>query len=208
MNSIKKIYEDKNYIGFDKPTDMPTTYGKEKSCFVAEIKKSYPELFTFTGFKEAEGGLLYRLDNETSGLLLFAKNKQAFDEFTLDKDLKKIYIAKIRDGKTLPQTGIISSPIAHKSSKKMVAVIDNKRIHHRGSPIETETEYENLGEDLVKCFIKKGTRHQIRVHLASIGHPIVGDTLYGGESSKKLHLSCIGITSKNLNIAISSPHTF
>ncbi|KKT19946.1 MAG: Ribosomal large subunit pseudouridine synthase [Candidatus Peregrinibacteria bacterium GW2011_GWA2_43_8] len=182
---------------------MPTTYGKEKSCFVEEVKKSHPELFTFTGFKKEEGGLLYRLDNETSGLLLFAKNKQAFDDFTLDPNLKKIYIAEISNPNSLRKKDTISYPIAHKSSKKMVAILPGKKINYKGSSIETETEYENLGKNHIKCSIKKGTRHQIRVHLAAIGHPIVGDTLYGGEPAKELHLRCVGIESGKLSILIS-----
>lgn len=214
MSKIEILYEDSNYIGFFKPANIPTTYGAEENCFIKIVKETHPELFTFTGFKEEEGGLLYRLDNETSGLLLFAKNKEAFDRFINDKNLEKIYLAETV---SLPEknSGIINFPIAHKSLKKMVALKDGKDLNHRGKPLSAETKYETFPSNqhpvtsttFLKCFIKKGVRHQIRVHLAAIDCPIIGDDLYDKfldkeANDKNLHLACIGIKSDFLEVDV------
>src|SRR3989339_642818 len=169
------------------------------------MKENHPKLFNFTGFKKEEGGLLYRLDNETNGLVLFAKTKEAFENFINDQNLEKIYIAKVTNP-PLTKKGTINFQIAHKSSKRMVALIPNKKINFQGKAKNAETKYEILKNNLIKCFIKKGLRHQIRVHLSAINCPIVGDDLYSknGNNANELHLSCVGIKSKNLDIDVAN----
>ena len=205
MGKVKILYEDSSYIGFFKPAGVPTTYGAEKGCFVEQVKAQFPELFTFTGFKKEEGGLLYRLDNDACGLLLFAKNEEAFHRFNNDETLEKIYIVEIAPSesekfKELPQTGLLTFPIVHKSSKKMAALLPDKKIHYHGKPLSAETHYEKLNKRLVRCKIKKGVRHQIRVHMATADAPIVGDTLYGGKPAETLHLCCVGMLSKKTGL--------
>ncbi|MFA5842445.1 MAG: RNA pseudouridine synthase [Candidatus Gracilibacteria bacterium] len=200
--NVTILYEDPSYIGFFKPAGIPTTYGTEQGCFVKQVKVQFPELFTFTGFKPEEGGLLYRLDNDACGLLLFAKNKEAFDRFNDDETLEKIYIVEIESGKfgELPQTGLLTFPIVHKSPKRMAALLPDKKIHYHGKPLPAETHYEKLNKRLVRCKIKKGVRHQIRLHMATAGAPLVGDTLYGGKPTETLHLCCMGILSGKMGL--------
>jgi 23S rRNA pseudouridine1911/1915/1917 synthase len=199
---MQTLYEDQAYIGFFKPSGVPTTYGSQPECFIKEVKESHPELFTFAGFKEEEGGLLYRLDNETSGLVLFAKNKEAHDKFIQDKNLKKIYLAEISD--TPPETDVIDFPIVHKSSKRMAVLTPNKKVDYKGKPINAKTHIKKINEHLIECEIQQGARHQIRVHLASIGCPIIGDELYGGKHSEKMQLCCIGIQSDWIKIHLNN----
>lgn len=196
---LKVLYEDNDFIGFYKPPNIPTTYGKSEKCFINEVKLIYPQLFVFEGYKKEEGGLLYRLDNETSGLLLFAKNKNAFLKFINDNELKKIYYAFVSK---LPNKneGIIDKPIAHKSSKKMIIIGPLKKVNYRGKIHNVITYYKKIDKNILECYINKGIRHQIRIHLASIGCPIIGDSLYGGKKSDQLMLFCVGIKSKWLNI--------
>ncbi|MFA6436405.1 MAG: RNA pseudouridine synthase [Candidatus Gracilibacteria bacterium] len=201
--NVTILYEDPSYIGFFKPAGIPTTYGTEQGCFVKQVKVQFPELFTFTGFKPEEGGLLYRLDNDACGLLLFAKNEEAFHRFNDDETLQKIYIVEISESekfKKLSQTGLLTFPIVHKSSKKMAALLPDKKIHYHGKPLPAETHYEKLNKRLVRCRIKKGVRHQIRLHMATAGAPLVGDTLYGGKPAEMLHLCCMGILSKKTTL--------
>ncbi|KKP40585.1 MAG: hypothetical protein UR28_C0001G0095 [Candidatus Peregrinibacteria bacterium GW2011_GWF2_33_10] len=213
--SLQILFQDENYLGFFKPSGLPTSFGKNENYFLNIVKQNYPELFTFIGFKAEEGGLLYRLDNEACGLLLFAKNKKAFDEFINDVNLEKIYLAEVLNlpkRNSVPslqfsKLNIINFPIVHKSSKKMAVLIPGKKITYQSSPIFTETKYQIFSNSqLLKCFIKKGVRHQIRVHLASIDCPIINDQLYNKmqilNSADHLHLCCIGIKSEKLNIDV------
>ncbi len=188
------LYEDPNYIGFDKPAGMPTSRGDQPGSLVELVGESHPELFAFAGYKAEEGGLLYRLDNETQGLVLFAKNREAFERFVNDDSLEKVYEAEVEDFDSLPASGVIAYPLVHKSSKRMAALIPGKKVSGGGKPIFCETRFEKAA-DRVKCFIKKGARHQIRAHLASIGHPILGDDIYNPTASGALKLRCVGIQS-------------
>lgn len=140
------------------------------------------------------------MDNKTCGLVLFAKNKPAHDKFIQDKNLKKIYLAEISD--TPPATDVIDFPIVHKSSKRMAVLTPDKKIDYKGKPINAKTYIKKVGENLLECEIQQGARHQIRVHLASIGCPIVGDELYGGKHSDSMQLKCIGIKSDWIGIHI------
>lgn len=224
-SEIKILYEDENYIGFFKPPNIPTTYKNTKhnnlissnNCFLDILKKEYNYLFNFDGYNKLEGGLLYRLDNDTSGLLLFAKNINSFKKFIEDKNLKKIYIAKsfLKINNNLFIQSIlekkeinIAFPIAHKSNKKMVAIVNQKKLHYKGKIIQANT-YVSLIEVyndtcILKCLITNGARHQIRVHLSSIGLPIIGDRLYNKDINNiqddMLQLYCVGISSSWLNI--------
>src|SRR5262249_7001589 len=150
-----------------------------------------------------ELGLIHRLDNETSGLVLIARTHEAFqflrEEFRRRR-VEKEYLALVM-GK-ISESGKIDLSIAHhpKNKKKMRVVLPSpptppsklpagrlpkgegsKRAE--GSPAITFFSVEKPFKEftLLKVRIPTGVRHQIRLHLAHLGHPIVGDILYGGE---------------------------
>lgn len=223
MSDIKVLYEDINYIGFFKPPNIPTTYKSIKNnlvsdfCFINKVKENYPYLFSFFGHNDKEGGLLYRLDNETSGLLLFAKNIFSFKKFVSDKNLKKIYIAKSYFDKSAENIFLknilnkkeicIDFPIIHKSSKKMFVLKSQEKINFKKNKIfKTYVKLIDIDNNILTlhCMISNGIRHQIRVHLSSIGLPICGDKLYKKEkdSFDNLQLYCVGIRSNWLNIYV------
>ena len=188
------VYEDSSVIIFDKPQGLSTTFGqKENLC--EKAFQYFPDLQKIEGYKKGEGGLLNRLDNDTGGLVLFARSNDAFlyySEKMKNMQIEKVYAAVV-DGKINATSGIIDYPIAHhyKNKAKMVAVLNG--IKYRGTPREARTEwtlFENIkNNSVLKVNIKKGARHQIRVHLASIGFPIVGDKLYNKKKSEyKYHL--------------------
>jgi 23S rRNA-/tRNA-specific pseudouridylate synthase len=198
---LRILFQNENYIGFFKIPKIPTTFGVSSEFFLKYVKENFPQLFKFAGYKENEGGLLYRLDNDTCGLLLFAKTKEAFDKFVNAKNLFKLYIAKISNI-PLQKNGIIDFPIVHKSSKKMATLLAGKKVNFNSKANFVKTYYSFKNPCFMQCKIDKGIRHQIRVHLASIGCPIVGDSLYKGKESESLHLACYGISSDFLNINI------
>jgi len=142
------------------------------------------------GFKEGEGGLLNRLDNETGGIVFFAKTDDGFDYYQRemkDETIRKFYLAVV-EGKPEKESGMIDTQIAHhpKNKTKMVPVFDYTR-HYRGNPQNAMTFWSFLkekdGKSLLEIVITKGVRHQIRVHLAGMGHPIIGDKIYNEKTA-------------------------
>ncbi|PIQ96101.1 MAG: RNA pseudouridine synthase [Nitrospinae bacterium CG11_big_fil_rev_8_21_14_0_20_56_8] len=126
-------------------------------------------------------GIVHRLDRDTSGLLVVAKNLAALNGLARqfkDRTVKKVYLAFVR-GRVSPDRGTIATPIGrHKVHRKKMST------QHQGGR-EAETDYEVLQRGsfftYLRLFPKTGRTHQLRVHLASIQHPILGDTLYGGK---------------------------
>ncbi len=137
-------------------------------------------------------GIVHRLDRDTSGLMVVARNQETFVKFKelfSTRKVTKKYIALVR-GK-LPAEGEIHFPIARSSAgNRQVAV--RGRIRYRGTVREAHTEYrtlrkiqttDNFGDEVIYSLaevrIYTGRTHQIRVHMRAIGHPVVGDKLYG-----------------------------
>jgi 23S rRNA pseudouridine1911/1915/1917 synthase len=179
---LKIVYEDESIIIFDKPQGIPSTAGKIGS-FIEIVFKHYPQLKFVNGYKKNEGGLLNRLDNETGGIIMFAKTDKSFSYYSSlmkNNRIKKIYLAMV-DGIPASENGVIDVPIAHHySDKKRMTVANNSK--YRGRPRQALTHWrliKTFGKrSYLEVMIQKGARHQIRVHLAYIGLPITGDKLY------------------------------
>ena len=179
---IDIIYEDDNIAVVNKPSGMPTvpTY-KHRNDTLANamvyIYKNSGKPFVFRPVN--------RLDRETSGVVLVAKNKIASDVCSKDfrnQSYVKTYLALI-EGKPENDKGIISGYI-----KRSTTSIIKRELVHEGSQSEfSETSYELLKSNgqisLLKLIPITGKTHQIRVHLSSIGCPILGDGLYGKYSN-------------------------
>ena len=193
VTDLKPVFEDESIIIFDKPQGMAASKGRKISlCDV--VFDLYPNLAKVKGYRTNEGGLLNRLDNDTGGLVMFAKSDKSFEYFLglmKDEKIQKHYVA-ITDGKLKTEWGVVDTPIAHhpKDKRKMM-VIDAMSGNFRGKPRISLTNWDfetKVGEyNLLKGTIVKGLRHQIRVHLASIGQPIVADKLYNRKSYNVKH---------------------
>ena len=129
-------------------------------------------------------GIVHRIDKDTSGILVIAKNDAAHNflaEQFKDHSIRREYYALV-EGRFNKKEGTIDKPLGrHKKERiKMAIVDDGKRAVTHYEVLE---EY-NKGVTLVKCTLETGRTHQIRVHMASIGHPLVGDLVYGHNKQK------------------------
>jgi|TARA_B110000438_G_scaffold6248_1_gene6212 23S rRNA pseudouridine1911/1915/1917 synthase len=177
---LKIIYEDDAMLAVNKPAGMVVhpAPGHAKGTLVNALLSHCSDLSGIGGVERP--GIVHRLDKDTSGVVLIAKNEiahRAIAEQFKNRKVKKIYLALVR-GLVKSASGIIDTSIGrHKTNrKKMTATTEHGR--------QAETRYkvlETLGHfTYIQLFPKTGRTHQIRVHLASIHHPILGDKLYGG----------------------------
>jgi 23S rRNA pseudouridine1911/1915/1917 synthase len=183
---IPVIYEDAALIALDKPAGVATHgFSARDGVTVANfIAARWPELLN-VGKSRWEPGLLHRLDSETSGLLLVAKTNIAFDQMRGQfrrRAIRKTYWALVW-GDAEAQ-GEIALPLAHDSrDRRRMRVTQPSENAQRQRAWPALTRYHKLGAaqglSLLEIEMATGVTHQIRVHLAALGHGIVGDDLYG-----------------------------
>jgi len=208
------LLEDPMFLVVSKPAGMhaaPLERG-EAGTLLAWVIERYPEIEQVQGRKSIEPGLLHRLDRDTTGLVLFARTGEGFRAITAAADeglFRKYYAALCERSLTLPPGvhELLSEPVppcsirsgfrAYGPGRRRVAVSEPTGPHGR---YETEVlsiapcgaEPERIA---VRVSLVRGFRHQIRVHLATSGLPIVGDRLYGtGTSTDELRLAAWRVT--------------
>ena len=187
-------YEDKDVIVIDKPAGV-VVHSTENSkinhkILVNALLNYFPEIKN-VGEDKFRPGIVHRLDKETSGLLVVAKNNQTFNylkEQFQKRKIEKHYLALVA-GKLKKEKGIIEKPISRsKKTPTKQMVVEKKLVG--GKIREAKTEYEVVKRfnnyTLAKAIPKTGRMHQIRIHFASIGHPIAGDKKYSFKRQKNL----------------------
>jgi len=146
---------------------------------------------------ELRPGIIHRIDKDTSGLLMVAKSNKAhmiLAEELKNKETKREYIALVH-GVIKNKTGKINAPIGRDKANrlKMTVIASGKQAITNFEVLEVFSD-----KTLIKCILETGRTHQIRVHLAYIGHPLVGDYVYGAEKSNEfgqyLHARTLGFT--------------
>ena len=188
------VYEDSDLIVVNKPKGMVVhpAPGHYDSTLVNALMFHCGESLSGIG-GELRPGIVHRIDKDTSGLIIVAKNDFAHRSLSSqlkDRSLSRIYETIVR-GNVRDDEGTIDAPIGrHPQDRKKMAVTEkNSRV--------AITHYEVIrrysGYTHLRCRLETGRTHQIRVHLAYIGHPVLGDTVYGmkkpelGQDSQCLH---------------------
>ncbi|MCR4403216.1 MAG: RluA family pseudouridine synthase [Firmicutes bacterium] len=180
------LYEDCDIIVVNKPRGLVVhpAAGNWSGTLVNALLAHCADLSGIGG--KIRPGIVHRLDKDTSGVIVAAKNDVS--HLALARDLKeravdKTYLAVVH-GVPRPRRGTVDAPIGrHPVHRKRMAVVPEGR--GRAAVTEYEVLEDLRGSALVKVHPLTGRTHQIRVHLAHIGHPIVGDPVYGGRARSK-----------------------
>lgn len=175
------VYEDADLIVVDKPAGLvvhPAAGNLDGTLVNALLHHCRGQLSGIGGV--ARPGIVHRIDKDTSGLLVVAKSDAAHEGLArqfADHSLERAYLA-ITAGQPIPPSGSVRGAIARSSTnRKKMALVEDGRGKHAVTHYAT---LENLdGAALVECRLETGRTHQVRVHLASIGHALLGDPVYG-----------------------------
>lgn len=195
------VYEDDWFLVINKPAGIPIH--PSRYHYTDSLSNGIKFYFDTIGLVKKIRPV-NRLDIGTSGLVIFAKCEyiqECFARQMANKTFQKEYLCIVHG--ILPQkTGIIDLPIARKRDSIIERCIDKNHGQHSVTNYEVIKEFSNYS--FIKCKLETGRTHQIRVHMAAIGHPLLSDTLYGTESNvidrQALHsykISCIHPISNN-----------
>ena len=186
------VYEDDSVLVINKPKGMVVhpAPGHPDGTVVNAVMFHCGERLSGIG-GELRPGIVHRIDKDTSGLLMIAKNDKAHAALSAqlkDKSLSRVYEAIVL-GNLKEEKGTVDAPIGRSlRDRKKMAVIEG------GRPAVThyETVARYNGYCHVRCHLETGRTHQIRVHMASIGHPLAGDEVYGrGREKTGLEGQCL-----------------
>ena len=213
------VFEDKDLIVINKPQGMVTHPADSvyKGTLVnALLYHCKDSLSGINGVLRP--GIVHRLDKETSGLIIVCKNDKAHNEIAKqieDRKLKRQYLAIVY-GKVQYDLGTINRPIGRdKKHRHKMAVISGGRKAVTHWKVLKRVEIFH-GMSLLECSLETGRTHQIRVHMASLGHPIIGDKTYGKKNDAvekmMLHAYKLGFihpkTKKEIKLEIKMPERF
>lgn len=188
--SLDVVFESSDFVIANKPAGLPSAplVRTESRSLAAALLARYPEM-QGVGFREREPGLVHRLDTETSGVVLAARNEAAFRaaralfESAL---IEKRYLAVVSRG--LTGSGQIDSLLGPDSADRRRVRVFRELPPGYAKPALTRYRVLNEGArfTLVELDVERAFRHQIRAHLADLGYPIAGDALYGGAEVPQL----------------------
>ncbi len=208
--SFNVIFENKDFLVLEKPAGLVVhpSLSHKKGTLVNGLLAKYPKIKN-VGEDPLRPGIVHRLDKDTSGLMVIAKTDEAFfwlkSQFK-EKKVKKTYTALVF-GNIKENKGTIKAKIARSGQKQITLGRGRHKKIRKTKEAETEFKVKKHIDKftLVEAYPKTGRMHQIRVHFAHIGHPLVGDKKYAPKKLLKifpqkrhfLHASKIEFADKN-----------
>jgi len=203
MEKIDIIYEDQELLVVCKPAGVLVhpTPANEPDTVVAWFLAKFPETKNLSWPDATRAGIVHRLDKDTSGLMILAKNPEKLAELQAkfkERDVQKTYQALVV-GKT-PEKGTVEAAIVRDGQNDKQKVQETVYSFTKGTVRPAKTDYKTIKyftfEDetlsLIECYPHTGRMHQIRVHMKYSGFPLIGDQFYSTKLSNKL--------SKDLNL--------
>lgn len=201
---IDILYEDEDVVVVNKPQGMVVhpAPGNYNGTLVNALLFHCTDLSSINGV--VRPGIVHRIDKDTSGVLVVAKNDESHNKLSeqlKDHSMKREYYALV-EGRIKNDKGIIDKPLARsKKDRLKIGIVEGGK--------RAVTHYEVIerynGYTLIKCMLETGRTHQIRVHMASMGFPLVGDPLYGFKKQKfklkgqMLHAKTLGFIHPSKN---------
>jgi 23S rRNA pseudouridine1911/1915/1917 synthase len=198
--TLQKLYEDKDLIIINKPPGISVHEGpgSSRETILDLFNYYYPQVKPIENAERP--GIVHRLDKETSGILILAKNTitmRGLQKQFKERRIKKTYIAMV-SGHLRVRHGTINASIGRNPKRRFRYMVFESNTSYSGKIREAIThysvQYEFKDITLIKLFPHTGRTHQLRVHLAHLGHPILGDNIYGrGKDFQRLALHAYGI---------------
>ncbi len=225
---IRVIYENKDFVALNKPAGLlvhssgksPYSSAGGRAAKAAEptlvdwLSEHYPQTKGVGDDPVTRPGIVHRLDKDTSGVIIVALSDRAYDFLKRSfqsHEVKKTYIALVY-GRVSGEKGLIDAPLGLKpgTTKRTTYVRGAKMVKEARTLYEVDSRYGFQGSEftLLKIKPETGRTHQIRAHLASINHPVVGDVLYGKSKMKDRIAEMIGIGRQFLHaetISLTAP---
>ncbi len=174
-------YADDDVVVVAKPADLVVHpgAGNADGTLVNGLLARFPEIAAVGD--PMRPGIVHRLDRDTSGLLVVARSPRAYESLVAQlaaRSVDRRYIALVWGRLSSPR-GLIDAPVGRSAARRT-----RMAVRDEGKPARTEYEVRETFDEpvcsLLDCKLETGRTHQIRVHLAAIGHPVVGDATYGG----------------------------
>lgn len=214
--AIPILFEDATLIAVDKPAGMPSqALRAQETGTVANFLLAHDPAMAAAGTTDREAGIVHRLDTDTSGALLAARTADAYRSLRQQfsrREVIKEYLALVEGNLRAP--GVVRTPMMHdpRNPRRMTASAafgQDRRAREAVTYFRPLERFQQATLLLVQ--IPTGVMHQIRVHLASTGHPVIGDRLYGRPAAHAarhlLHASRLSFTHPDIGrpVEISSP---
>lgn len=182
---IDIVYEDEDILVVNKSANMPihpsqNHYTGTLANALAYYFKEKNEEFVFR--------CVNRLDKDTSGLTIICKNQLAggiLSDMVAKREIKRTYMAICEDDESLPEEGTVNAPIARKEGSSIERIVDFDSGERAITHYKVLERNVDKGVSLISLQLETGRTHQIRVHMKHIGHPLIGDGIYGNQESQE-----------------------